>query len=192
ILSFGAAVQPFFAPEATDDAFYVLVGFAGVVPYLMLLGLWGLVLKPGGGKERPRLDAPLHFAILGFAMLFAAALAAAVRGIDVLDLIGTSFDGAIFNYVVFGGAIVAFGGVAYWAPKLWGGRIGEPSARISALLLFLGTIVLCVPDLWSGLLDQPDVLTPDSTVRDGVEALNVVSVAGLGIITLGVLIFLLG
>jgi len=192
ILSFGAAVQPFFNAEATDDAFYVLVGFAAVLPYLALLGLWALLLKPGKGKERPQVDSPLHFSILGLAMVFAAVLAGAVRVIDVLDLAGTSFDTAIFNYVIFGGAIVAFGGIACWAPKLWGGRIGEPAGRIAALLLFLGTIVLCLPDLWSGLIDQPEVLQPDTTVRDGVEALNGVSVAGLALITLGVLVFVLG
>lgn len=191
ILGFGAAVQPFFAPSATDDAFYVLWGFAAVVPFLVLLGLWGQVLRPRDGAERPRIDAPMHFAILGFAMLFAGVVAAAVRGIDALDLIGTSFDAAILHYVVFGGALVGFGAIAYWAPKLWGGRIGEPAGRISAALLFLGTIVLCVPDLWSGLLDQPDVLVPGTSVRDGVQVLNGVSVAGLGLVALGVLLFLL-
>jgi heme/copper-type cytochrome/quinol oxidase subunit 1 len=192
ILSFGAAVQPFFAPGATDDAFYVLVGFAAIVPYLMLLGLWGLVLKPRKGEPRPRMDSPLQLALLGFLLLFGGVLAAAVRGIDVLDLVGTSWDAAVLGLVVFGGALVAFGGIAYWAPKLWGGRLGEPSGRISALLLFLGAIVLTVPDLWSGALDQPDVLQPDTTVRDGVEALNGVSAAGLALVALGVLVFLLG
>lgn len=192
ILSYGAVVQPFFAPAATDDAFYVMVGLAGVLPYLALFGLWALVLKPSKDQERPQVDSPLHFAVLGLAMLLAGVVAAAVRVIDVLDLVGTSFDAAVYNYAIFGGAIVAFGGIAFWGPKIWGGRLGEASGRISALLLFVGTIVLCVPDLWSGLLDQPDVLEPGTAVRDGVQVLNGVSIAGLGLLTLGVLVFAFG
>jgi cytochrome c oxidase subunit 1 len=192
ILSFGAAVQPFFVPGANDDAFYVLVGVAGVLPYLMLFGLWALVLKPGKGKERPSIDSPILFALLGFALLFGGAVAAAVRGIDVLDLIGTSWDTAVLSLVLFGGATVAFGGVAYWAPKLWGGRLGEAAGRTSALLLFLGTALFALPDLWSGALDQPEVLEPGTQVRDGVEALNGASAAGLALVALGALVFVLG
>jgi len=192
VLAFGADIQPFFDPSATDDAAFVLAAFALVLPFLVLFGGWGMVLKDGAATGRPRLDSPLHFAFFGFGMLFAAVLAGAVRAIDALDLIGTSFDSAVFNYVFFGGLLVALGGIAYWASKIVGRRLAEPPARIAALLVFVGTIVLCVPDLWSGLIDQPDVLTPETTVRDGVEALNGVSAAGLGVIALGVLVFLLG
>jgi heme/copper-type cytochrome/quinol oxidase subunit 1 len=186
ILSFGAAVQPYFAPGANDDALYVLAGLATPLPYLALAGLWALTLRAGG---KPRLSSPLHFSVFAVLMLLAGATAAAVRVIDTLDLVGTSFDTAVLNYVVYGTALAAFGGIAYWATKLFGRSLGEGAARLSALVILLGTVVLCVPDLIGGLYDQPDVLEPGTTVRDGVEALNMVSVAGLVLLALGVLIF---
>jgi heme/copper-type cytochrome/quinol oxidase subunit 1 len=61
-------------------------------------------------------------------------------------------------------------------------------AIFTAVLFFLGALLLAIPDLVSGLLDQPTMLA-SGDVRDGVEALNAVSLAGGAVVSLAVLLF---
>lgn len=188
VLSFGAAFQPFFAPEITDDPLYVLVGFAAVLPFVAVLGLVALTFLGKGGKVR--LTSGLVLPLLALLLVELAVLAGAVRVVDALDLIGTSFETGIFDLVVYAGVIAGFGGLAYWAAKVWGGRLPEGAVRGAAALAFLGALVSAVPDLITGLLDQPDLVEEGTQVRDGVEALNAVSFAGTALVGLAVLVLL--
>jgi heme/copper-type cytochrome/quinol oxidase subunit 1 len=55
------------------------------------------------------------------------------------------------------------------------------------VVLLLGTVLLALPDLISGFLDQPVGLLPGES-KDGVEALNALALVGGVIVVLGVLL----
>jgi heme/copper-type cytochrome/quinol oxidase subunit 1 len=70
------------------------------------------------------------------------------------------------------------GGLVYWAPIIWGGRFPEGPSLALAGGGLVGTIVLCLPDLISGFLDQGALLGGASDNTDAIEALNIVSLIG--------------
>jgi cytochrome c oxidase subunit 1 len=82
-------------------------------------------------------------------------------------------------------------GVVYWSSKLTGRAFPEPLARTAALPLLAGIALAGITDVISGFLDQPEGLV-NGTVKDSVEALNVVSLIGVALVALGALIFLAG
>ncbi len=189
-LGFGAWAQRWIAPHVTDQALYVIVAFAAVLPFLVIAGVVADTLRRG----RPSFRSPLVFAVAALLMLLAGAAAGATSAIDQLDLLlpDTTWTSAQAHYILLGVAIAAIGGAHYWAPKLFGRELREGSGILCALMLLVGTVTLAVPDLISGALDQLRALDQVSgvSVRDRVETLNLVSFVGGIVVALGVLLFL--
>jgi heme/copper-type cytochrome/quinol oxidase subunit 1 len=174
--------------DLVDDVLYIVLAFAVLLPLLGLVGGWADTVRRG----RPGLGSPLLFSLAGVLMLLAGAAGGALGAVDALDLqfldpSETTWGSGVVHYVLAGAAIVLVGALHYWAPLLWGRPLREGAARLSAVVLLLGTILLSLPDLVSGALDQVKFLP--GSVEDGVEALNAVSLVGGVVIVLGLLVF---
>jgi heme/copper-type cytochrome/quinol oxidase subunit 1 len=192
VLSFGAWAQ---VGVDTFDEFadtmpwlekapWVVVSFLIVVPLLGLLLLWTATL--GAGKVK--VGSPLLFALAAGALLFVGVAAGIGTSIDQLDVVGSTWMTAQTYAVLLGALVAGFGGLAFWAPKIYGGVLREPAARLVATLFLIGTLVLVIPYAIAGLLDQPRLLATlgtdvsmDDVLGDSVgavESLNLVSAIG--------------
>lgn len=181
-LSFGAwSYLSFQRPEITEQALYVAVGIAILLPLLAFSAAVANTLRVG----RIRLTSPLLFALSALLMLLAGAAAGALRVIRPLELVGTSADSSVMHYVYGAVVIAAVGALHYWWPHVLTRPLREGMARLSAVLLLLGIVLLALPDLVSGLLDQP-AGSLYTTARDGVTALNGASFAGGLLVALAV------
>ena len=186
-LSFGAWTFLSFAhPKMTQQALYVGVAFAVLLPLLAFTAAVAATLRAG----RVRLSSPLLFAISALLMLLAGAAAGAVRVVDAFQLVGTTADSSVIHYVLGATAIAAIGAIHYWWPHVLTRPLQEGLARLTALVLLLGVILLSLPDIISGLLDEP-AGSLYTNVRDGVAALNAVSFAGGLLVLLAVVLFVL-
>jgi heme/copper-type cytochrome/quinol oxidase subunit 1 len=88
--------------------------------------------------------------------------------------------------------IAGFGGIVYWASKVLGRQVSELGARLVALLLLVGTVLWAFSDLVSGLLGQsatPGVVPTENA--DAIEALDIASAIGGGVLAVAVVIFVL-
>jgi heme/copper-type cytochrome/quinol oxidase subunit 1 len=187
LLSFGAFAQRF---DIQDNFLYPAVGIAVLLPLLVVLGGWGDSLRQG----RPGAKGPLGALLLltvAVLMLFAGAAAGALRVIDPFDLLATSATDGVFNLVLLAAVAGGIGGTVYWSAKLTGRLFPEGIARALTLPLLGGIALAGIPDVISGFLDQPTGLV-DGSVKDGVQALNVVSLVGLVLVALAALGFLAG
>jgi heme/copper-type cytochrome/quinol oxidase subunit 1 len=186
LLSFGAELLT--ADDSIyQDALYVGAAFALLVPMLAIAGGVADTLRRG----RPRPTAPLLLAVASLLLLLAAAVTNAVRVIDNFDLIGTSADAAVRELVVVAGLAGVAGAAQYWSTKLFGASLKEGLGRLTALVLLFGGLLVGVPDLVSGFLDQPDGVAALPAVEDGVEAMNAISLVGGVLVLVGLLLVLL-
>lgn len=185
VLSMGAFAQQ----RSTEEQFvYIAMGFALLLPVLMLLG--GIADSLGRGRSAMGLpSAGFLLALLGVLVVFAGVAMNAVRVVVGFDLLGTSADDAVGYAVLFGALAVGLGGVAWWSVKLIGRPFPE-LARPLALLIAGGGFVAAVPELVSGFLDQPGGFRDTiASVDSGVEAANLVSAIGIALVALGALAF---
>ena len=104
------------------------------------------------------------------------------------ELIDTTADASVSHYVLGAVAIAAVGAIHYWWPQVLTRPLREGLGRLTALVLLLGVFALALPDLISGLLDERRGSL--GQVRDGVEALNLVSFIGGLLVVLAVLLFI--
>lgn len=186
VLSFGAYAQPFAAVDTTERVEMVELSIVLLLPLLALVALWGDTLR----RRRPRAAAPMVFAGGALLMLLAGTAAGAVSAVEALDLQGTTWETGELHYVLMGGAgLAALGALHYWVPKIWGRRLSSGLGVVEGLLLLLGVVLLSLPDLVSGALDQPAGLL-EGEVRDGVELANVASALGGGLVLLAVVVLL--
>jgi cytochrome c oxidase subunit 1 len=162
------------------------VAFAVLLPLLAFTAAVAETLRAG----RIRLSSPLLFAISALLMLLAGAAVGAARVVDGLHLVGTTADSSVLHYVVGATTIAAVGAMHYWWPHVLTRPLQEGLARLTALVLLLGVILLALPDLVSGLLDEP-AGSLYTNARDGVTALNTASFAGGLLVLLAVVLFVL-
>lgn len=165
------------------------VGFLAVVPVLGLLGLWAGTL----GRGKVRLGTPLILALMGGSLVFAGVAAGAATVIGDLDLSGTTWMTGQTTLVLLGTLVVALGGVAFWAPKLYGKLLPDALGRLGGTLVFLGALVAGVAQAVAGTLSQSRLVTGGATTVDSgdldtVETLNLVSGIGLGVAALGLVV----
>ena len=182
IFAFGAWAMPGFS--ATDPAaapleyvgeipfyaFSILV----LVPLLVFAGLLGDTLRRGSIA----LTSPLLWGMSALLMLLAGVGNGILVAIEPFDLVGTTAQSAQIHYVLVAALLGLFAGLVHWAPKLFGALVAEGPSKALAALGLLGTVLLCLPDLISGFLDQAARLGGVSDDVDLVEALNIASVAG--------------
>lgn len=203
-----AAITQQFVHEVTFDA-SVSEFFEGAVPMLIFTGLpvLGLLLvlalgaltaKNGVSEHGPSVNAPFVFSFLGLGMILVGLLGNLVLSITDLGLSGTSFEEGATLYVVYGGGLAVMGGVAFWAPKLWGRTISDTKLLPLALLGVVGTIVAALPLYIAGFLDQPGgIPANDADVAailsldgvDGGAAWVIMSLIGHGLVALTVVGF---
>jgi heme/copper-type cytochrome/quinol oxidase subunit 1 len=192
--SFGAWAMPGFTPENSGDlpvefvgtAAFVAFSFLVVLPLLAFAGLLADTLRRGA----PRLLSPLVWATGSLLMLLAGAANGALVSIEPLDLIGTTATTAQIHYVLGAVLLGLFGGLAHWAPKIWGRLLPEPASSALAVGGLLGVVLLSLPDLVGGFLDQGVLLAGVTDDVGTVEALNVTSAIGGGVVILVVVGFL--
>jgi cytochrome c oxidase subunit 1 len=185
VVGIGAWAQ---VPQTFDDLLYVAIGIAPVLPALALLGLSADTLRGG----RPVFKAPLLFAMGTLLMILLGAVAGALQVIDPLDLHGTVWEAGQMHLLLLGaGTLGGFGALWWWAPKLWGTRLSEGAGVLTFLAVFLGTLLLAVPDLVNGMAN--DLPLGRTTFDDGgsVKALNGLSAAGGILVAVGALIAVL-
>ena len=186
--------------DFVDDLLPFLI-FAGlpVLGLLMVMALGGLTAKSGVANGRPRITAAFLFANLGVAMIFLGAVANAAQAITNLELVGTSFEEGATLLVVYGAAMAVFGGVLFWAPKLWGRVVPDLHSLPLVLLALGGTVLAAGGMIVAGFLDQAgglpvndaDVAAMLSLDYDSsAELWNWVSLIGNGLMALAVLAFI--
>jgi heme/copper-type cytochrome/quinol oxidase subunit 1 len=169
-----------------------------VVGLLIVLSLGLLTAKGGLANGRPRLSAALAFTDLGLLLVTAGVVANAVMAITDLELVGTVFEEAATLFVVYGSATAALGGVAFWAPKLWGRLL--PDAKLAPIVLLAagGTILAGGSLLVAGFLDQPGGIPVDDAQAEALldvdyhstgELWNILGLIGHGLMGLAVLAF---
>ncbi|MFT7503400.1 MAG: cytochrome o ubiquinol oxidase subunit 1 [Gammaproteobacteria bacterium] len=160
-----------------------------VVPWAMfnllpLLGLTVVLLmslflaKPVKGA-RPNVTPALAFGFLGLGMVMVGMIGTALFAIDDLGLQGTVFAEGALIYVVYGTVLAALGGMAYWAPKLWG--VNLPAAKVLPLagLGVIATVLASLPSYVAGFDAPRDVYAILVLVGHVLMALTVLSFIGL-------------
>ena len=184
-LSFGGwTYLSFQHPKLPQSAIYVGVAFAILLPVLAFTAATAETLRAG----RVRLSSPLLFGVAALLMLLAGVAAGAVRVIHAFELVGTTADSSIIHYVYGSVVIAAVGAIHYWWPHVLTRPLREGLGRLTALVLLLGVVALALPDLISGFLDEP-AGSLYTNVRDGVSALNAVSLVGGVLVALAIVLF---
>jgi heme/copper-type cytochrome/quinol oxidase subunit 1 len=135
-------------------AFFTLLPLLGVA-VVMLMGALAARTFDWSGDERPNITAPFLFALFGLGLVFAGMVAGALYPIADLGLQGTVFEEATLVFIVYGAALVALGGIAWWLPKWLGRTVPAGPAMGLALLGALATVLAAVPYLIAGFADQP-------------------------------------
>lgn len=182
-LAIGAWAQPALQPtNVFDEPLFVAVGVLAVLPVLMVLALGGETLR--AGKLRP-VGSVITALCAGLALL-AATAAGAVHVIEPLELMGTTWHTGQMNLTVLAVLLAVISGAWYWAPKLYGRTLDDVAGKLLGPVILLGGLLLAVPLLVAGILDQP-AMVPPGPVDDPVGALNGAAVAGRAIVLLGVI-----
>ena len=192
-------IRPAFSALAFGDKLADLVPFAMVhgLPLLGALAAFALVAKNLATK--PKLQAPLFFALFATLLALSAAAGSALLHVGDAALGGTTFEEGNWLTVVFAGVLAAMGAVVYWGPKWWGRELPNKAVLPLALLAFLGAELATLPLLVAGFADQPSAVFPamsaDSNAivnfdYSGSPSLwNTLSTVGLALVTLSALAF---
>jgi cytochrome c oxidase subunit I len=167
---------------------------AGSILVVLPLLVFGATLAANLRTSPPRLGAPLLFGAAGYLLVLGGALTGVLVAIRAFDLIGkdgtmtTAFTGQT-HFVVGAAAVATLGAIHYWWPQTLAKPLNNGIATLTALALLAGVAVLAIPDVISGFLDEATFMSVGH-VRDGVEAMNTVSLLGGILVLLGVLAFL--
>jgi cytochrome c oxidase subunit 1 len=179
-LAFGAWAMPGFGADGAaplvhvgDVPFYAF-SILILLPALAFTGLLGDTLRRGSLG----LISPLLWGIAALLMLLTGILNGILVAIEPFDLIETTAQSAQIHYVLVASLLGLFAGLAFWAPRVLGTPLLEGASKGLAVLGLLGTILLSLPDLISGFLEQRWRLGGVADDVDAVEALNIASVAG--------------
>jgi heme/copper-type cytochrome/quinol oxidase subunit 1 len=165
---------------------FLLMTALPVLGLLTTLGLSLLTLKNG----KPRVAAPLAFALLGVLALLEGAVAHILHGIEDAALLGTIFEAGTYVAITFGTVMIGFAGVAYWGPKLWGRRMSNKAALPLALLAFLATTLVSLPYVIAGFADQPAGAVDGFAYSGPQELWNTLAAAGFALMALTTLAFI--
>lgn len=180
--------------------------FAGL-PLLglaIVMGLGALTAKGGMSNGKPSVSSGFVFSFLGLSMVGAGIVGNALLGITDLELYDpgtnafTSVEEGATIYVVYGTALAVMGGIAFWAPKLWGRVLPDKQVMPLALLGLAATALAALPLYIAGFLDQiGGVPAGDADVArllslgydESAELWNILSLVGHGLMALTVLAF---
>lgn len=163
-------------------------GLLTVLPLLGVLGVLGstaLTLKNG----KPRVAAPLVFAMHGLLTILLGVAAHVLSSIDDAGLRGSIFEAGTYVAITFGTVTIAFGAVCYWGPKLWGRRISDKAALPLGLFALLGTVLVAVAYMIAGFADQPSGALDGFSYSGPQELWNTMATAGFAVMLLTSLAF---
>lgn len=191
VFSFGAWAMPSWSPSTggelalpyTNEVPFVAASFLVVLALLAFTGLVVDTIRKGAA----RLVSPLVWTLAALVMLLAGVANGALVSIDPLELVNTTATTSQIHYVLAATMLGALGGLVYWAPVIFRKAFPELASTGLAGLGLLGTVLLCLPDLISGFLDQLARLggAPEGASSgdvDAIEALNLVSAVGAGVL----------
>lgn len=164
---------------------FALLNVLPVVGILAIVGLVLVSLKEG----KPRIAAPLVFVVLGLIGILEGAAAMILRTIDDAALAGTIFETGEYVSITFGTASIAFGGICYWGPKLWGRSIPDKAAIPLALVAFLGIVLGSLPYMVAGFADQPAALLDGFEYSGPQELWNAIVAVGFVLMLLATVAF---
>jgi len=174
----------FIAGVSTYSALiFSFVTFLVAIPSAIKVFNWTATLYKGS----IHFDTPMLYA-LAFIGLFTigglTGLFLAAVGVDV-HVTATYFVVAHFHYVMVGGMLVAYlAGLHFWWPKMTGRMYPEATAKLSALITFIGFNLTFFPQFVLGYMGMPrryHVYPPEFQV------LNVLSTAGASVLAVGLL-----
>lgn len=186
VLTFGAYAQTVLNPRVVEQALFVLMSLAVVLPVLACAGGWGDTIRRG----RPRVVAPFLLAQVAVLGMLASAVAAAAYAFPPLDLTNTVWRDGVMKLAIGTALVGLAAGLFFWGGKIWGRRIGDALGSLVALVMLGGVALWGGADLVSGGLGQlptPATGIPDRVV-DGAEILSLVSAIGAGLLVLGTLL----
>jgi cytochrome c oxidase subunit 1 len=187
-LAFGAWAQTAYDPELVEEALYIGVAFAILLPVLVVVGGMGDCAQRGTLTVRP----PLVVAGLSTLLLLGAVTGGAVAVITPLDLLGTTWEVGHLNLVFTASLVSAAAALAWWSPRLFGRPVPRAASVGSALVIAAGGATLAVAEGIAGLLDQPAYSFVLFDPRDAVEPLNTVAAVGAIVLALGAAVLVLG
>ncbi len=161
--------------DALPWAMFNLLPLLGLV-IVVLMSLF--LAKPAKGV-RPNLTPAFAFGFLGAGMVLMGMLGTALFAIEDLALQGTVFEEGALIYVVYGAVLGVMGGVAFWAPKLWGRTL--PAAHLLPLagLGLLATVLASLPSYVEGFDTPRDVYSVLVLVGHVLMGLTVLAFVGL-------------
>jgi heme/copper-type cytochrome/quinol oxidase subunit 1 len=176
------------APELPEQGLYIGVSVAIL---LVVVGFTGGVLdamRRGSFSMAPAVLA----AILGLLLVLAGAAAVAFGVMPFNDLLTTTWFSGAGHLVLGGAAVILFGALYYWAPKIWGRTLAPGSGGLAVVAAAAGVALLAVPDLVTGVQGQDARLPIEQEVESSWGALNSVALAGGALLVLAVLLVLVG
>ena len=187
LLSFGAFLV---APsEAALDSYLVIgMGLLAVLPPLALAAAVADVFRTGSFKLR----AGVLYAVVAFLILLLGVAAGALGSIpNVLDApkVGTVGDNIFFlgvSHAVVLSAVIARGGLHWWATKVGRQPANEKLGMLAPLVLLLGAALTVIPDLVAGITG--DELQRNADFTGGYAGTNGAVAVGIALVALGVLI----
>ena len=189
VLGIGAWAQSSLSIESNirTGVTFITVSVLIGLPVVAGFGVFGDTLRAGG---KPVVSAPLAAGLGAMLLLLVGVGAGLVTGFSKLELVDTTWELGHLKLVAGASSLAVIGGLIYWAPKIWGKSIGKGMGLAAVGLTLIGTMASAIPDLISGVLDQP-MLAIDYTARSGQELLNGISFVGEVLACLGGLVLLL-
>lgn len=183
VLSVGVFAQSLFYADYTDQALWIVMSLAIVVPVLLVLAALGTLFKAG----RPRLASPLGLAVVGLLLTLLGAVAGALMVFSPLELLDNGvFAAGQFNLVLAAAVTFAAAGVMYWGPKITGRTPVDAAGKLAVLLFLAGGALAGLPMCVLGFA------TKFTGLADANDALMWLSGIGAVVLALGALVVLAG
>ena len=162
---------------------FSFVTFLVAIPSAIKVFNWTATLYKGSIQfDTPMLYALAFiglFTIGGLTGLFLGAI-----GVD-MHVTATYFVVAHFHYVMVGGMLVAYlAGMHFWWPKMTGRMYPEAPAKLSALIVFIGSNLTFFPQFILGYMGMPRRY---HSYPPEFQVLNVLSTAGASVLAVGLL-----
>lgn len=161
--------------DIVPSAFFNLLPLLGIV---MVLLMSMFLAKPIKG-HKPSLTSAMVFGFLGTGMVTVGILGNAMLSIADLELQGSTFEEGALIYVTYGLVLGVLGGIAHWAPKLWGCQLVTAKVLPLALLGVLATVLAALPNYISGFDEARDIYSTVIAIGHALMALTVLGFIGL-------------